>query len=237
MVSPRPSLDASSLRAAALKTLKMGKRRRPAPGQTPTPLARPVPHDTLQLDYGQDDTMSELPQALKRSPSPVAGPTPAVPSPPRPLYEADVDMREEGEISDEDISPVGPSSLQPLMDQTDGAIKSSQNDYPSRSRSPVPQLLTRLSMPQTPQSPASNSPGSSARYASRRRSISISDTNQAFTNTPVPPFLPPPNKERSPTTRESYSSPDPLNGYTSPYDPTSYTMDRREIRPGLYSKS
>jgi hypothetical protein len=83
------SPDPVSLRAAALSTLK---RRKPVPDKaTIMPPSRPTHTSDFQLDYGQEDPMvvdSQPPLPFK--------------SPPKPIITKDVQMREEGEISDEE---------------------------------------------------------------------------------------------------------------------------------------
>ncbi|KAK0188033.1 hypothetical protein F5146DRAFT_738167 [Armillaria mellea] len=86
-----PSDPASSLRAAALLTLK-SKRRKVAGEQSSTAAlpARPPPiTDSFQLDYGQEDGSS----STARAPAPG-------PSKPYPVDMEDGQIREEGEISD-----------------------------------------------------------------------------------------------------------------------------------------
>lgn len=242
ILSPGSPQDTSSLRAAALKTLKTGKRRRPASGQAQiTPLTRPVPQDTLQLDYGQDDNTSEPPQALAKAPSPPSSP-PRIPPPvSHPIPETDMDMREEGEISDEE-PPAEVNLLKPAQDQADGGTNLIQNDQPSivpvspRPGSPMPALLTRLSMTQ---SPASNSPTSSIPYVERARSFPAMDISRGSTGPPATYFSGGSPRGQGPFARESFTrSVTPGSGYVSTYDPTGYGMavDRHDIRPGLSSK-
>jgi hypothetical protein len=97
--SPGPSDPASSLRAAALLTLK-AKRRKPVVDTSGSASLsqRPPPTDSsLQLDYGQEDISS--------SPTDVATPT-------LPLKTSsdveDGQVREEGEISDSEDAPSKP---------------------------------------------------------------------------------------------------------------------------------
>ncbi|KXN88061.1 hypothetical protein AN958_07520 [Leucoagaricus sp. SymC.cos] len=225
--TPGSPTDTSSLRAAALRTLKLGKRRRPAPGQTQDNLlARPVPQDSLQLDYGQDDNTIELPQALPQAPSPSTSALQHTPSAP-----VDVDMREEGEISDEEFSQVETSSSRPAPMQTDAAL-SATSDRPlvtsvsPRLRSPTPALLARISMPQ---SPASNSPStSSAPFLER------------------PLSYPPPGLDQEPPRANYFSdaSSEERGQWPDQYDNNAYLPDqdneqlrfqteRYEIYPGL----
>jgi len=108
-----PADPASSLRAAALLTLK-SKRRKPIndnPISQSLP-SRPPPLDIpFQLDYGTEDVS---PSPLDRSAI-----TPSVPikismSPVSKTPAQDIQMREEGEISDEETTPLPPrkSSLE-----------------------------------------------------------------------------------------------------------------------------
>ena len=90
------SPDPVSLRAAALSTLKL-KRRKPAPEKaTPMPPFRPTPASDFQLDYGPEDIMVVDPQP---PPSPRLSPKSTQKAP---AINKDVQMREEGEISDEE---------------------------------------------------------------------------------------------------------------------------------------
>ena len=88
------SPDPVSLRAAALSTLK---RRKPVPDKATTmPSSRPTHISDFQLDYGQEDVMavdSQPPLPAKSSPKSTHN---------APIITKDVQMREEGEISDEE---------------------------------------------------------------------------------------------------------------------------------------
>jgi len=103
-VAASSSDAASSLRAAALLTLK-SKRRKNAidtPGPPSLP-ARPPPSDSaIHLDYGQ---VEEPPSAVEDHPHPSKSDSPPL---------EDVQMREEGEISDEESDP--PSPARPVSD-------------------------------------------------------------------------------------------------------------------------
>lgn len=98
MVSSDP---VSSLRAAALSTLK-AKRRKFVPEKTAPPtLLRLPPPDSFQLDYGQEDNIPDAPMA-EMAFSDVNKPPPSAIDP------ATVDEdpnREEGEISEEEEPP------------------------------------------------------------------------------------------------------------------------------------
>lgn len=88
------SPDPVSLRAAALSTLK---RRKPVPDKAITiPPSRPTHTSDFQLDYGQEDVMavdSQPPPPSKSSQKSTDN---------APIITKDVQMREEGEISDEE---------------------------------------------------------------------------------------------------------------------------------------
>jgi hypothetical protein len=88
----------SSLRAAALSTLK-AKRRKFVPEKTAPPtLPRPPPPDSFQLDYGQEDNIPDTPMA-EMTPSDAHNPPPfAI----EPATIAEDPNREEGEISEEE---------------------------------------------------------------------------------------------------------------------------------------
>jgi hypothetical protein len=95
---PEAADPASSLRAAALLTLK-SKRRKQAPEGQPRPglSIRTQPEMALQLDYGQDDIVS----------SPAAPPAAEAPE------MEDGQIREEGEISDSEEAPTKPEKVPP----------------------------------------------------------------------------------------------------------------------------
>ena len=106
------SPDPVSLRAAALSTLKL-KRRKPVPDKaTVLPPSRSTPASDFQLDYGQEDVM-------------VVDPQPPPPPPPPKSHQKisqkasmtarDIQMREEGEISDEEdiLRPAIPPKQSP----------------------------------------------------------------------------------------------------------------------------
>ena len=139
---------ASSLRAAALLTLK-SKRRKNAtdtPGPPSLP-ARPPPSDAaIHLDYGQ----------LEEPPSTVAAPSRPSKSHSPPLE--DVQMREEGEISDEE-SDQPPSPSRPVSDTPTPPFPSVELLQLSRSAAPAthglrsePQLSDRLIQKSSPTS-------------------------------------------------------------------------------------
>ncbi|KAF9221659.1 hypothetical protein BS17DRAFT_259097 [Gyrodon lividus] len=101
---------ASSLRAAAL----LSRKRRKVASETPAPLPlRPAPEPIFQLDYGQDDSSTspaQAPQTEKKKQSPEARSTPSLPAPTSQMEDIeDGQIREEGEISDTEISPAPPS--------------------------------------------------------------------------------------------------------------------------------
>jgi hypothetical protein len=116
----------SSLRAAALSTLK-AKRRKFVPEKTAPPtLPRPPPPDSVQLDYGQEDNIPDTPMA-EMTPSDAHNPPPfAI----EPATIAEDPNREEGEISEEEepLQTVPPTNKLFTAERT--ALK-------SRSPSPV----------------------------------------------------------------------------------------------------
>jgi hypothetical protein len=219
MIAQTSAPDADSLRAAALKTLKLGKKRRPtySPLQ-PVPLARPLAQDILHLDYGQDDNSTEVyPVSAEASPSTsnvhAASSGPTMPEP-------DVDMREEGEISDEEPPPAAVNPLKPTLDQPDSAPKYAQADRPpvtsmsSLSGSPVPSLLNRIS------SPPSRSPTSPAHIVEGLYPP-LGIGQEPTTGTPPTYFL-------SVSPQESVSHEDHYFSFEE--------LDHRDIHPGLHSK-
>jgi len=159
---PGSPSDASSLRAAALRTLKSGKRRRPASGQIQeTVLAGSASQDVLQLDYGQDDNTSDLPLVLPKAPALLTSAFHDVPPAPQITEAMDVDVKEEGEISDEEPPQAEVTSPKLVPMQTDDAQNDrlSTTSVSSHLGSPAPALLARISISQ---SPASNSLSSSS---------------------------------------------------------------------------
>jgi hypothetical protein len=106
--APGSSDPASSLRAAALLTLK-SKRRKPLLDQSTSqalPSRPPPPSDVgIQLDYGQEDIASSPRLTLE---------LPRIPSESLATEAAeDGQIREEGEISDEEVSTKPPPSDSP----------------------------------------------------------------------------------------------------------------------------
>ena len=105
--NPGTSLDqVSSLRAAALSTLRAKRRK---PGLEKVSLSRPPAPESIQLDYGQEEQASQIPQLSIKPPSTV--PTTnmvqnadTTTKHPEPVAE-DLQMREEGEISEEEEIP------------------------------------------------------------------------------------------------------------------------------------
>ena len=115
------SPDPVSLRAAALSTLK---RRKPVPDKaTAMPPSRPIHTSDFQLDYGQEDVMvvdSQPPPPLKSSPKSTHI---------APIITKDVQMREEGEISDEE------EILRPKR-STPPPLRKSKSPIPAKASSP-----------------------------------------------------------------------------------------------------
>ncbi|GAV99874.1 hypothetical protein LENED_001360 [Lentinula edodes] len=109
-VAPVASTEnaASSLRAAALLTLKSSKRRKvnPDQAQSSTLPIRPAAVDnSVQLDYGQDDAETDIASSPPEKPSLNQQPPPSIKIPEVDMEDGQV--REEGEISDsEEVSPV-----------------------------------------------------------------------------------------------------------------------------------
>lgn len=98
--------DPVSLRAAALSTRK-SRRRKPPLEQPVTLSLRPPPsNDSFQLDYGQEDPTDTVskPTIMPSAPDVV------VKREKTPVVLQDVQMREEGEISDEEGPPPPPIS-------------------------------------------------------------------------------------------------------------------------------
>ncbi|KAF8799005.1 hypothetical protein BYT27DRAFT_7228246 [Phlegmacium glaucopus] len=137
MDAPSSAMDISpdpvSLRAAALSTLKL-KRRKPVLEKATTMVAsRPTLASDFQLDYGQEDVM-------------VVDPSPPPPPPPRksspksiqkgPIITKDAQMREEGEISDEEILPSAVPVVRPPPPQP--PLRKSKSPVPTKILSPEP---------------------------------------------------------------------------------------------------
>ena len=128
------SPDPVSLRAAALSTLK---RRKPVLDKATTvPPSRPTHTSDFQLDYGQEDVMA------------VDSPPPPPKSSPKYIHNAlittkDVQMREEGEISDEEI--LRPKQSPPL--------RKSKSPIPAKALSPQPVKVVELKSPSPLQKP------------------------------------------------------------------------------------
>ena len=115
------SPDPVSLRAAALSTLK---RRKPVPDKATTmPPSRPTHTSDFQLDYGQEDIM-----AVDSQPPPPSKPSPKS-THNAPIITKDVQMREEGEISDEE------EILRPKR-STPPPLRNSKSPIPVKASSP-----------------------------------------------------------------------------------------------------
>ncbi|KAG5648354.1 hypothetical protein DXG03_004926 [Asterophora parasitica] len=92
-VATTASDPASSLRAAALLTLKSKRRKAPAKAVAPILPPRPPPGEpAFQLDYGQEEGTGTSQDA----------PPPPIAEPPAPSSVTETQAREEGEISDEE---------------------------------------------------------------------------------------------------------------------------------------
>ncbi|GLB38374.1 hypothetical protein LshimejAT787_0502390 [Lyophyllum shimeji] len=121
----------SSLRAAALLTLK-SKRRKAQPTLTSTLPIRPLPENTLQLDYGTEESPS-VPQDT--SPAPTV-------EPPKPPPPPETQTREEGEISDEEDTqptPAPPKPPSPAPSQPPPDTNLRRPRYPTPSTTTLPQ--------------------------------------------------------------------------------------------------
>ena len=116
MDNPSTSLDqVSSLRAAALSTLRAAKRRKP--GVEKLVPSRPPPPTSIQLDYGLDEDPLPNPQVPIKPPSPVPEPNVVNSSSSHSEHVSqDVQMREEGEISEEEEEEVHPPTPQVLKE-------------------------------------------------------------------------------------------------------------------------
>ncbi|KAI0647762.1 hypothetical protein C8Q79DRAFT_905157 [Trametes meyenii] len=119
--------QAASLRAAALMTLKLKRRKATISQAEPMLLHRAfVAPPTIELDYGQEETAG--PSSLASSPAvaPVK-PTKPLPSDPAPMEVDDGATREEGEISDSEIAPSTPNARSepksPVLTKTSSIVR------------------------------------------------------------------------------------------------------------------
>ncbi|KAF8158080.1 hypothetical protein B0H34DRAFT_440537 [Crassisporium funariophilum] len=127
----------SSLRAAALSTLKSKRSRKPVVEKSaPAPISRPPPPSEFQLDYGQEDTPMNI-------------------DPPSPKETAEVEvhvqeaqMREEGEISDEEDAV--PTVL--VKDPTPPPRRPARSPRPPRSVTPESIKTAYVNPPSPPKS-------------------------------------------------------------------------------------
>lgn len=152
MVSSDP---VSSLRAAALSTLKKSKRRKAVAVEKPVsvPLRPPPPSNSFQLDYGQEDNNNNNQDVTKSDTGPLVSEVPEVKEK-SPVPIVDTQMREEGEISDEE----GPPSIS--MQTDDYSLqKSTKSPVPLKSVTPETHVNTALEVRPTPPplSPSSRS--------------------------------------------------------------------------------
>ncbi|KAH9480655.1 hypothetical protein JR316_0007255 [Psilocybe cubensis] len=202
MVSSDP---VSSLRAAALSTLKKSKRRKAAAVEKPIPvsLRPPPPSDSFQLDYGQEDNnvktdpgrlVSEVSQVKEKSPTPII----------------DTQMREEGEISDEE----GPPNI-PMQIDDYGFQKSTKSPIPLKSVTPETYMNTTLHIRPTPP-PLSPSPRSLSPEAQPTRAQLPAQLPETF----VPVFK-----------KEEEVVKIPMLGVSEPDDTVDIGPDR--VRPGI----
>ena len=111
----------SSLRAAALSTLKAKRRKFVPEKPAPSTLARPPPPDSFQLDYGQEDNIPDAP-VVDLTLSDAKDPSPSAIEP---ATTAEDPNREEGEISEEEEPPL-PTNMAPstnyLFSSSEGVI-------------------------------------------------------------------------------------------------------------------
>ncbi|KII90973.1 hypothetical protein PLICRDRAFT_52645 [Plicaturopsis crispa FD-325 SS-3] len=139
---------ASSLRAAALLTLK-SKRRKPATDLPPAVPPRPI-DTSFQLDYGQDDTLETSPQAVFTAPK-VAPEASTSSTKPSPSDNEDAHVREEGEISDteESKTPAPPRKNPASPKNVPAKVAGPTSASPSiKKKQPAAQpLLDRISSP------------------------------------------------------------------------------------------
>lgn len=123
--------NAASLRAAALRTLKSKRRKLTANTEPPT-LSRPlVQQQSIQLDYGSEEPSGGV-SSIASSPAlqPVTSSVP-VPEP----MDVDAGAREEGEISDSEMSPP-PQSVKPQTESISST--STQPSQPNAQMLPPP---------------------------------------------------------------------------------------------------
>src|SRR6266550_163358 len=133
MDNPSTSLDqVSSLRAAALSTLRAAKRRKP--GVEKLVPSRPPPPTSIQLDYGLDEDSPSNPQVPIKPPSPV----PELNMVNSSSSPQDVQMREEGEISEEEeVHPPAPQVLKETCKSPINEPKSPAKSSPSARPYPI----------------------------------------------------------------------------------------------------
>jgi len=149
----------SSLRAAALSTLK-AKRRKPQTDRSANlPVRPPPPTDTVHLDYGADDAPQDV---LMKDP-------PAWPTPPSPVEKSQIlpnhQTREEGEISEEDEPPPAKTSPLATVPSTPKAITPEPKREADRPRQtpplrkePTPPVAKSVTLPDSPRASSSAIP-------------------------------------------------------------------------------
>ena len=142
----------SSLRAAALSTLK-AKRRKFVPEKTaPSTSARPPPPDSFQLDYGQEDNIPDAPM-VDLTLSDVKDPSPSAIEP---ATTAEDPNREEGEISEEEEPPLSAPPTNYLFSSSEGVIAEHTGLITPRSPSSVTPLYHSPEMASPPLDPLSD---------------------------------------------------------------------------------
>lgn len=118
-----PSTEVSSLRAAALSTLRLNRRRQ-LEQATFIPVRPPPPGDTFQLDYGTEDTSQNV--SMKDVSTSLPAPSETE------ISRSSLDQqlaREEGEISEEE-EPLLPSKYLPANNRSSSRIKVTSSPKP-----------------------------------------------------------------------------------------------------------
>jgi hypothetical protein len=142
------SPDPVSLRAAALSTLKL-KRRRPVPNKaTVLPPSRPTHASDFQLDYGQEDVMVVDPQPPS-SPKSLKTSTQKAP-----MTAKDLQLREEGEISDEEGDIIRPAILSKQSPPSPLPLRMSKSPIPAKALSPQQVVVEAKSLSPLQKSPS-----------------------------------------------------------------------------------
>lgn len=142
----------SSLRAAALSTLKSKRRKPQATRPQPQISARPPPpSDPFQLDYGAEDTSQD--SAMNEVAALTASPAPPLAEKSQHTLSTQQPAREEGEISEEEDakpSPKPPSRKRSTPRMVSSSPKRSTSDF---SRLSEPSLTHQRPLVQTSKDP------------------------------------------------------------------------------------